>query len=445
MARLRDAVARLHADGAMFWIPVAGMAIRLILVLATHREIAGPPDQLVYWSDGENIGKGFGYHILTWHRTAYYPPGYPYFLGVLQAGARSVGVMHSLPLVGGLAQVGLAGLMIWAVMRIARRMSAPRHAARTATIAGCIVAFWPNLIAYTAVLLSEQLYIAFMCCTAAGLCEVFSLERGRLRTRWLWFTSVSFAISVLVRPQALLLPIVVVIALGLLRRPWRDTARILAAMLLAVVVVLTPWTIRNYTLFHEFVPLSTNSGDNLCLGFNPDSQGHFADAPACETVPFYRAGVDEEYNRNQVNTRIAVEWATSNIGALPALTAQKFRWTYEHDYDGLRALEDYGSDPWIPGSVRSVLRVVFNLYLIIVMLFAAAGIFLCVRVLRRGDPHPRTMVALLLAITCANFIVPALFFGETRFKVPVLPFYSVLAALAITPLLSRKEPSDAAP
>lgn len=444
MARLRGAARRLHAHGAAFWIPVTGMAIRLALVLGTHRPIKGPHDQLVYWSAGENIGKGFGYHILTWHRTAYYPPGYPYFLGVLQGGARALGVMHSLPLVGGLAQVVLAGVMIWAVMRVARHMVTSAHAARTAAVAGAIVALWPNLIAYTAVLLSEQLYITLMCCTAAGLCEVISREQGRMRTRWLWFTALCFAGSVLVRPQALLLPVFLVVTFTILRRPWRDTIRVIGALAIAVVIVLTPWTIRNYTLFHRFVPLSTNSGDNLCLGFNPDSEGHFAIVPPCETVPFYRAGVEEEYHRNEVNTKIAFDWARSHVGELPALTVKKFRWTYEHDYDGLRALEDYGSDEWIPSALRSSLRVIFNLYLVVVMTFAAGGIVLSIRQLRRQDERRRTMAALLLAVTVANFIVPALFFGETRFKVPVLPFYAVLAAVAINALRSRKETSHAA-
>ena len=41
----------------------------------------------------------------------------------------------------------------------------------------------------------------------------------------------------------------------------------------AFALALLPWTVRNYQVFHTFVFVSTNSGENLLIGNNPQANG----------------------------------------------------------------------------------------------------------------------------------------------------------------------------
>ncbi len=420
-------------------VPAFGLLIRGILVLGTHRRLVGAHDQLVYFIAAGHIATGRGYLQPEGMPTAYYPPGYPYFLGGLQTVAQFFGLRDSLELVGGLAQCVLAALMIAAVMRSTWLLTGKANR-RVVVLSGLIVACWPNLVAYSAVLLSEQLFLTLVCGTFAATLSFLVEVDERKRTWWLIASALSLGCAVAVRPQILLwIPVVGLIMLAA-RRPFRQTVTLLGALGVGVVVVLTPWTIRNASLFDSFVPLSNNSGDNLCLGFNKDARGHFFFAPECESVPFYRTGPEAELIRNEVNTRRALSWIRHNVGELPELTFWKFRWAYEHDYDGLRALEDYESDPWIPSGIRKVLRPTFTSYLIGVGLLALMGLGIAIRQLRvRHGPY-RLPIALLLGMTFTNAIVPALFFGDARFKVPALPFYAILAAFAVDLLWKRWRP-----
>lgn len=44
----------------------------------------------------------------------------------------------------------------------------------------------------------------------------------------------------------------------------------------------------------HFVIGSTNTGDNLCIGLNPDSTGRFSFTPACQHPEAYTDGPDWE-------------------------------------------------------------------------------------------------------------------------------------------------------
>ena len=55
----------------------------------------------------------------------------------------------------------------------------------------------------------------------------------------------------------------------------RRLARALPAFLIGVALVLTPWTIRNYRCYGEFIPTTSNGGINLYIANNPHSTGGY--------------------------------------------------------------------------------------------------------------------------------------------------------------------------
>ena len=85
--------------------------------------------------------------------------------------------------------------------------------------------------------------------------------------RWL-LPGALFGTLVLVRPEYLV--IAVLVSLVVLARSWRDKRRDgaiqVAVLLVAAAVIVVPWTVRNATALHRFVPVSTGGGQVLFAG-----------------------------------------------------------------------------------------------------------------------------------------------------------------------------------
>jgi hypothetical protein len=109
--------------------------------------------------------------------------------------------------------------------------------------------------------------------------------------------------------------------------------RVLVLAALAI-LILVPWTVRNYQALGGFVPTRSNFGMNLWMGNNPESIGrtntwdHFPRL-SWENPFTSRAELDEllrvgelEYNRQK--SRQAIQWISQNPRRFAALTAQRF-------------------------------------------------------------------------------------------------------------------------
>ena len=69
------------------------------------------------------------------------------------------------------------------------------------------------------------------------------------------------------------------------------------------------------------------------------------------------------------------------------------------------------------------------------MVFALGGIVLAAR---KAFPRPRDPAVLgLLGLTLAGVMVPMLFFGDPRFKVPTTPLLALFAGSAVVALIDR--------
>ena len=102
----------------------------------------------------------------------------------------------------------------------------------------------------------------------------------------------------------------------------------------------------------------------------------------------------------------------------------------ESDTDGLRAAESYGEDPFLGDDRRDLLSLVANAWYVAVGVVGLAG--LVVLGLRHGPAGVLVALcppALLLSVVA--------FFGDPRFKLPVLPFLAIGAG-AVVDAVSRR-------
>ncbi len=135
----------------------------------------------------------------------------------------------------------------------------------TGLLAAGAVAVYPPFIHSTGAILSEP--PAFLTLPAAVLAFLWADER-RSPAAWL-LPGFLFGLTALIRPEYL--AVGVAFALLALIREWRrggwgSGALVTALLLLAFLVPVLPWTVRNYVVLDRFVPLSTGGGKALYVG-----------------------------------------------------------------------------------------------------------------------------------------------------------------------------------
>jgi hypothetical protein len=259
---------------------------------------------------------------------------------------------------------------------------------------------------------------------------------GTIRARPAIVAAVSLGASTLVRPQVLVVLPALVVAWLLGRRGWRAVVRDTGLLVVGVVLVLSPWIIRNAVVFDAFVPLSNNGGDNMCVGFHPGATGHFEVPRSCDTGEFYTDGPAAELRREDETTARARRWATSHIGALPALSLRKLWYTYNSDGDGLRAVESYEQDRFLSDGVRVLLQWTTRVAYLVVLAAVAVGTGAAVRRAWRDRGHDVATTA-VLAMALLSVLVPVAFFGDARFKVAATPLLALLAGVGLARLSLR--------
>lgn len=414
---------------------VAGAAVlaRLVVAVWLARAPSGLSDPALYRGFARHLADGDGYVSLLGEPTTYYPPGYPLFLGALQKVLDLVGLRGSLPAGAAVVQALLGGVGAAAVAvaggRIGRALggrSTARVSPRAVGIAsGLALALWPNLVAHASVLLSETLFVALFACFLAG---VFVLADGD-RPRWgpAIATAAALGAATLVRPQVLLCLPAVGLAWWIAKVPWRRALPLLGVLAAGAVLAVVPWTVRNAVVMGSPVPISTNGGDNLCIGFRDEASGGFAISEACDTGDRYVDGPRVEVRRDRENVRRALRWIRENPLEVPALSARKLWLTFRDDSDALAAAEAYGEAPRLGDVPRRVAGAVADVGW---FLLAAAAVGGVVVLAGRGSRRDPAVLALGLT-TLAGLAVPVLFFGDPRFKLGMAPCVALLAGTGI--------------
>jgi hypothetical protein len=214
---------------------------------------------------------------------------------------------------------------------------------------------------------------------------------------------------------------------------WRRAVRDLAVVAVVAVVVVVPWTVRNAVRMDAFVPISTNTGDNLCMSRQPGATGGFLLTGYCFAGP----GIDGrerpayETARDAQGRRLAWEFVREHPAREVRLWLDRLGATVRHDHDGLDTVESYGADRFLGDGARDVIRRSSDAtwYLLGPLGLAAVVAVAGIGRLRR-DPR-----FVLVAATAVGLLLPVVvFFGDARFKVPVVPVLAVLVPCVLAAL-----------
>ncbi|MBI4534929.1 MAG: glycosyltransferase family 39 protein [Ignavibacteriae bacterium] len=199
----------------------------------------------------------------------------------------------------------------------------------SALIASAATALYPGLVIYSSVLQTETLYIMFMLTAllfAVKMIESPTLVDAIVLAAASGLASLTRAVFLGFFPLLLLL-------IGWSR--WREgktgAGKLLAVAFAVWVLVLSPWTIRNYNIHGILIPVSSGSGNSLLTGNNPfatgtwrleDGFGHWFQEKANERGIGNIADLSE-IDRNSLSGEIALSYIASNPGHVLYLAVKK--------------------------------------------------------------------------------------------------------------------------
>jgi 4-amino-4-deoxy-L-arabinose transferase-like glycosyltransferase len=242
-------------------------------------------DAAAYAAIAKNLDEGNGFTVgegATQPSTDY-SPGLPLFVAGIY---KVTGGVHERLARIVLAVIGaLAPLFAYL---LARRLAQPfavgnpvgdkaRTVGRGAVVAGLVaalvVAIYPATIEYTGMLMTEPLAATLLAGAMLGI--PWAADGG---PPWRWAVpGLTLGALALVRPEYLAIGVLLAILIFLRQRlhmPWKQALVAAGIVVLGIVVVVAPWTVRNAFALHRFVTVSTGGGQVLYSGTYLPSDGN---------------------------------------------------------------------------------------------------------------------------------------------------------------------------
>jgi 4-amino-4-deoxy-L-arabinose transferase-like glycosyltransferase len=267
---------------------VLALVPRLWVALAWAKEPVW--DGHYYDFGARRIAAGLGYSddvviggLSRWHPWCHYPVGYSGFLGLVY---KVFG--H------GQAVAPLANALVGATLAVLGYLLARRLLdERRALLAALLIAFSPELVAYTALLMTEPLASVGPFVAALAVLA-FATTRPLVGAG---LGGAALGLATLVRPQTLL----AAPALALLY-PYADSVvgdlkkRLAVAIVAttAALAVVAPWSLRNCRVMDGCALVSTNGGWNLAIGALPGATGRFRTLRAADGCPVVTGQVQQD-------------------------------------------------------------------------------------------------------------------------------------------------------
>lgn len=394
----------------------AALAARLAFGLA----VRVPPawDGVLYERGAVAIARGLGYSCYLFGPaadpsvpTAFYPVGYPAFLGALY---RVFGVSPYTVVVSGAL---LGALTVALAHRLALRCGPPL----AAHLAALLFALAPGSVVFSTTPMSETLWGALLAASVIALVRAST----RPTTPPLVFAGALLAAAAYVRPQALLLaPLLPALLAGTLAQRLRRSAVVTAT----VVALVAPWTLRNCRSLDGCAIISTNGGSNLAIGAVPRATGMYLTLTRADGC----GGVVGERARERCWQRVAVASVRSDPRRWLRLAWPKLYFTFANETfpaDYLREARPDLVDRRLNQRLRDWMTWTWWPLWFVALLGIAP-------IPRRPPLSPAAVLS--LATVAATTVTHLVVFGGDRYHLPMVGLLVALCAAAFRGLPVRR-------
>jgi 4-amino-4-deoxy-L-arabinose transferase-like glycosyltransferase len=382
---------------ALFVTALALRALYAAVAVAIDPMLNGDPlmgDAASYDRIARSIAAGTGFSEAPPEPTAFWPPLYPAFLGAIYW------VFGHQLMIARLINAALGALVPVVVFLLCTRL----FDRRIALIAALGAVFYPLLIVLGAWVIPDGPYVLAVCLIMLLMVDIQSKPHA---TRYAALGAL-LGFAFLLKPvTAFFFPFLAgwfLLALPQSKLRQRFVAGVITALVLAA--VLTPWTARNYVVLGSPIVGSANGGYTFYGANNPDAWGgHYEHFPARmfelsegeEQLEFYRMGI---------------EWIRSDPVGFLKLEVNKFQ-----RLASPLSISSSRDDLSLPGDWA--VRVAYSAFLVT----ALAGFV----ALRRSW----RVTGLLAVPVLAVLLSTAVFYGDARYTMPMVPSLIIWSSVAI--------------
>jgi 4-amino-4-deoxy-L-arabinose transferase-like glycosyltransferase len=405
------------------FIPIClllGVFLRILWIWLVN---PGQVSDFVWFENrAESIASGQGYAV-NGIPTAYWPVGYPGFLGlVFRVFWPSVIFAKLINIAFYMATIVLTYILGAELFKVE---SASR-------IALCILCFYPNHIAYGSFLATEMFFV-FLFLLGAVL-----LIRASGRIGFLILAGLSWGLATLTKPQFIFLPLIFLVVFS---NNLKTFVKSTAVVLLALLTCIAPWMIRNHIVFGKFL-LSTNGGIVLMQGNNPYATGKHIWDENIESLlgelHTTNGGMwdSKEVAREERARQIGISYIKDHPVRTILLWPKKLFYLYRSDVDGF--YYSMGMMPDLSAAMRYLylgLRIFAELYYFLIIALAAIGIR---TILRRRIRSQRLGIYVILYFTTICLV----FFGNARYHFPIMPWLAIYAGIGGAAILGVRSESN---
>jgi 4-amino-4-deoxy-L-arabinose transferase-like glycosyltransferase len=285
-------------------ILVAAVLIRIPIAIYMGDQITvlpGIQDQVSYDALARSLLDGRGYSFMEkWYPftpantpTAHWSFIYPLYL----AGIYAVTGYH--PLLARLVQGVVSGALICLLVYLIGRRVADEV---TGLVSASLAAVYGYFIYYNVALMTETFFIVLV---LLALYLSMELKEKPTLTRWLLLGLVLGIASLLRQTILLFVPFLILWLFWELKKDgirwWYFTVPIII-----IILLIAPWTLRNYSVYNKFLLLNSNAGYALFASNNPNLGTDWNNEEVVVPLPEELAGQNEA-ELDRVLTKRAIE------------------------------------------------------------------------------------------------------------------------------------------
>lgn len=393
-----------------------GLVVRVVYVLVTwdHTLVGDEPEyhmQGAYIADGKWFWSDTPYGIP--HPSAWKTPGYPLFVGALYAigGEKPDAVML-------LQVLALGPLTIALTWLLGRRLFGPW----VGTAAAFVAAVHPFVWQFEARLFAEAL------ATPLTLGILLLVLDRRPTVRHVLAAGALAGVLILVKPSAVTILGAIVPAI-LIGAGWRRGVSQAALAAGVCVLVIAPWTIRNYAEFDSFLPLSVQ--DAGIYGVFNDDAAHDDDHPwiwrpitTRDAALFDPAHpLDDDELRNELRDN-AIEYIEDHPSSVP----KAFFWNGLSRFWDVRDPGEALNEVQFQGRSRTLTWIGLVIWWILLPL-GLIGLWMA-----RRRPGVSVPLATMFVLACFVYIANS----GTRYRAPFEPVFAILACYAVSAWVGKR-------
>lgn len=357
-------------------------------------------DSNLYDGIAKNIlaGNGFG----NPEPTAYVTPLYPLFLSAVYMifGHNMLAVQFLQALIGSLS--------VLCVYFIAKKI----FDEKIGLIAAIIMAFYPHQIFWSGYILTETLYVLIL--LFAILFFIRFCERKTIVNALV--AGILLGIAGLARPMAFGFTAFLIIYILWLNKNKMEGLKFSCIFVIGVLLVSSPWIIRNYSTFGEFIPGSTENWVVFYAGNSPGATGGLdgyitggKDFTSLNFTSLNKSNMSE-IEKNQIYKMASLNYLKENPSSFFKIMPRKF-WNM-----------------WRPNYANASLKnhALMSLPYIIMIALALCGIYY-------SYLKQKNMLKWILYFFIAyNVLVHLIFIGIIRYRLPIEPVLIIFAAYALS-------------